>query len=279
MRFGETQLPRKSRVVDGASRSGSRAAVVSRDQDDLRACLRDACRDGADARFTDELDGDARLFVGVFEVINELRQVLDRINIVVGRRRNQRYAGGGVPCLGDPRIDLVAGQMTALAGLCALRHLDLDFVRRIEVCRGHAEASRGDLLDRGTAVFLRSLCRDTLGAFSALAGVRLAAESVHRDRERFMRLLRNGTVAHGAALEAAYDAVDALDLVKRHGRLGVVEIEQSAHADGIHLLGQHLAVFLVSVVIIEARRGLQRVNCLRVVEVLLLTAAALVTAA
>jgi hypothetical protein len=35
--------------------------------------------------------------------------------------------GGGVPRLGDPRIDLGAGQLAAFAGLRALRHLDLQF--------------------------------------------------------------------------------------------------------------------------------------------------------
>jgi hypothetical protein len=40
-----------------------------------------------------------------------------------------------------------AGQLAALAGLGALRHLDLDFLRVDEVFAGHAEAARGDLLD------------------------------------------------------------------------------------------------------------------------------------
>jgi hypothetical protein len=45
------------------------------------------------------------------------------------------------------RVDLVAGQLAALAGLGALRHLDLDHVGVDQVFGGHAEAARGDLLD------------------------------------------------------------------------------------------------------------------------------------
>jgi hypothetical protein len=42
----------------------------------------------------------------------------------------------------------VPGQLAALAGLGALRHLDLDVVGVHEVLAGDAEAPRRDLLDR-----------------------------------------------------------------------------------------------------------------------------------
>ena len=48
-------------------------------------------------------------------------------------------ARGGVPGLGDPRPHLVAGQLAALAGLRALRHLDLQVVGVDQVLGGHAE--------------------------------------------------------------------------------------------------------------------------------------------
>ena len=67
--------------------------------------------------------------VGVLQVVDQLRQVLDRIDVMMRRRRNQRHAGRGITGLGNPRINLFAGQMAALAGLCALRHLDLDLFR------------------------------------------------------------------------------------------------------------------------------------------------------
>ena len=44
-------------------------------------------------------------------------------------------------------VDLVAGELSAFAGLRALRHLDLDVLRRTEVLDRHAEPSGCDLLD------------------------------------------------------------------------------------------------------------------------------------
>src|SRR3546814_2531847 len=54
--------------------------------------------------------------------------------------------------LGDHLGHLEPRKLSALAGLGALRHLDLDLAALVQVLGGHAEASRGDLLDRGVLV-------------------------------------------------------------------------------------------------------------------------------
>src|SRR5690606_3932609 len=105
-----------------------------------------------------------------------------------------------------------ARQLTALAGLGALGHLDLDLVGVDEVLGRDAEAARGDLLDRRAQAVARLQLdvaldaaladelrqadglRDRLEAhhvLAALAGVRLAADAVHRDRERRVGLGRD----------------------------------------------------------------------------------------
>ena len=78
-------------------------------------------------------------------------QVLDRVDVVVRRRRDQADARRRVPGLRDPRVHLVPGQLAALARLGALRHLDLQVVGVDQVLAGHAEAAAGHLLDRGAA--------------------------------------------------------------------------------------------------------------------------------
>ena len=88
---------------------------------------------GAHADFGHQLHADARIAIGVLEIVDQLGQVFDRIDVVVRRRRNQAHARGGVPRLGDPRIHLGAGQLAAFAGLGALRHLDLQFLRAHQV--------------------------------------------------------------------------------------------------------------------------------------------------
>ena len=134
-------------VLDRGQRRGARAAVVAADQDDVGVGLGDARRDRPDADLGHQLHGDAGVRVGVLEVVDQLGQVLDGVDVVVRRRADQAHARSRVADLGDPGVDLVAGQLAALAGLGALGHLDLDLAGADEVLAGDAEAARGDLLD------------------------------------------------------------------------------------------------------------------------------------
>ena len=127
VRFGEAEFPRQAGVLDGRLRRGAGAAVESGDEHDIRMRLGDARGDGADADFGHQLHADARVAVRVLQVVDQLREVFDRVDVVVRRRRDEADAGSRVPHLGDPRIDLGAGKLAAFAGLRALRHLDLQF--------------------------------------------------------------------------------------------------------------------------------------------------------
>src|SRR5690242_10918536 len=99
------------------------------------------------------------------------------------RRGDEADSRSGMPGLGDPWIDLCARQLPALAGLCALRHLDLQLPRTDEVLAGDAEAARGHLLD-GTVLRVSVRQRPVaVRVFAALARVALAADAVHGDRE------------------------------------------------------------------------------------------------
>ncbi len=148
LRLGEPDLPRDARRLDRRDRRGAGAAVVARDHDVVGVRLGDARRDGADADLGDELDADARARVRAAKVEDQLLEVLDRVDVVVRRRRDQPDARRRVADRGDVGVDLVAGELAALAGLRALRHLDLELVGVDEVVGGDAEAAGGDLLDR-----------------------------------------------------------------------------------------------------------------------------------
>ena len=126
--FGEADLPRAAGMLDRGQRRGAGAAFVAGDGDVVGARLGDAGGDGADADLGDELDRDQRLRIDVLQIVDELRQILDRIDVVMRRRRDQADARRRMAHLGDDRVDLVAGQLAALAGLGALRHLDLHHV-------------------------------------------------------------------------------------------------------------------------------------------------------
>ncbi len=104
--LGEPELPRTAGVLEARQRRGAGAAVVPRDEDDVGVRLAHARRDRADADLGDELDVDPGLRVGVLEVVDELGEILDRVDVVVRRRRDEPDARRRVPGLGDPRVDL-----------------------------------------------------------------------------------------------------------------------------------------------------------------------------
>ena len=177
-------------MLDRRQRRGAGAAFEARDRHVVGARLGDAGGNGADADFRHELHRNRARRVGVLQVEDELRQIFDRIDVVMRRRRDEADARRRMPHLGDRRVDLVAGQLSALAGLGTLRHLDLDHVGVDEILRRHAEAARGHLLDgraHAVAVGHRLVA---VGLLAALAGVRLAADAVHGDGERRVRLAR-----------------------------------------------------------------------------------------
>ena len=130
VRLGQAEFPRHAGVFDGGQRRRARAAVVTADEHHVGVRLRHAGGNRADADFGDELHADAGVAVRVLQVVNQLREVFDRINVVVRRRRDESDARRRVAHLGNPRINFRAGQFAAFAGLRALRHFDLQFLAR-----------------------------------------------------------------------------------------------------------------------------------------------------
>ncbi len=117
------------------------AAFEAADEDIVRVRLGNARRDGAHAAFGHELYADAGLRVGVFQVKDELCQVLDGIDVVVRRRRYKGNPRRRVPGLRDDLVDLVARELPAFARFRALGDLDLQFVGVGQVIAGDAEPS------------------------------------------------------------------------------------------------------------------------------------------
>src|SRR5690606_19918662 len=107
------------------------------------------------------------------------------------------------PC--DRLDDLAAGELAALAGLRALRHLDLELIGVREIPDRDAEASGCDLLDRRAARVAGRQRLEACRVLAPFAGVALAAQAVHRDRERLERLGRDRAEAHRAGAEALHD--------------------------------------------------------------------------
>ena len=123
----------------------------------------------------------------------------------------------------------------------------------------------------------RHVARRILAAF---AGVRLAAEAVHRDRQRLVRFLADRAVRHRAGREALDDALDRLDFVERNRRGRRLQLEQAAQRRApLALIVDEPRVFLEDRVLAAARRVLQLEDRVRVEQVVLAVAAPLILAA
>ncbi|MCY1217058.1 hypothetical protein D9M72_289570 [compost metagenome] len=209
---------------------------------------------------------------------------------MVRRRRDQAHARHRVTQLADVVRDLVAGQLAAFAGLGALRHLDLDLVGRSQVFGGHAETARRHLLDLGAqriavaqfqVVLDHAVAQQALEGIAlldgdaaqlvavallvlaAFAGVRLAADAVHRQRQRGVGFGRDRAERHGARGKAPHDFLGGLDFFQRN-RLGRIdlELEQATQRHvALALVVDDVGVFLVRLVgalaVVGAHRVLQ----------------------
>ena len=100
----DAEFPRCAGVFDGGEGGSAGAAVCAGDVDDVCVGLGDAGGDGADAFAGDEFDADAGVGVGDFEVVDQLGEVFDGVDVVVGRGGDEfdagAWSGGGGRCRG-----------------------------------------------------------------------------------------------------------------------------------------------------------------------------------
>src|SRR5712664_2334070 len=290
--FRKPEFPRRARVLDRRPGGGTRAAVVPGDGDVVGFGFGHARRHGADAGFGDELHRDRRGGVRVLQIVDQLRQILDRVDVVVRWRRDQLHAGSRVADLGDVIGNLAPWQLAALAGLRALGHLDLDLLGAREVFRGHAEPSGRYLLDLrfqyiafleldvfGDPVRAQSRAQrfarldggKAAAVLAAFPRVRFTAQAVHRHREGGVRFDRNRAVRHRAGREALHDLGGRLDLFDRNGfYVAEAELEQPAEGHvALRLVVDDGGVFLVGLRGVLPRRLLQFGDRIRRPHVLL----------
>ena len=280
LRLGQTELPRDTTMLDGGEGRGAGAAVVPRDEDHVGMGLGHPGRHRPHADLGHELDAHARPGIAVLEIVDELGQVLDRVDVVMRGRRGEPHPRHGMADLGDPRIDLAAGELAALAGLGALGHLDLQLVGVDEVLARHAEAARGDLLDGAAAPVAVGLARVARGILAALARVGLAAHAVHGHGQRLVGLEADGAVRHGPGGEALDDRLDGLDLLDGHGRPISLEREEAPERGQVRVLGvDEGRVLLEDHVLLRAGSVLELEDRVGVEEVVLPVPAPLVLAA
>jgi hypothetical protein len=81
----QAELPRDAGVLDRRLRRSAGAPVVTADQDHVRVGLGHAGGDGADPDFRHQLHADARVVVRVLEVVDQFREIFNRVNVMMRR--------------------------------------------------------------------------------------------------------------------------------------------------------------------------------------------------
>mmetsp|Transcript_60830 Transcript_60830/g.98503 ORF Transcript_60830/g.98503 Transcript_60830/m.98503 type:complete len:592 (-) Transcript_60830:166-1941(-) len=272
--FRQACLPRATGVHDAAQRRSSGAAVVARDLDDIRVCFRDTSRDGPDARTCHQLHRDLGGGGDLVQIEDELSKVLDRVEVVVRRRRDELDALHAVTQPGDVLVNLRPWELAAFAWLGALRDLDLQLLGTSEVGWRHTESARGHLLGAracrvsiAQAVEVRKRGRmaifihihDGLEAkfvLATLAAVAQAADSVHGQGNGLMSLTRNSPKRHAACHKAIANGKRVLHLAEWQWltiRREVQQVSDGGDRSAIHdlppvLLVSHGAVLTHSLV-------------------------------
>ncbi len=120
---------------------------MSRNKDVICLCFCNTTCDNAHTNFGYQLHRHATAWIGTFQVIDELFEVLNGVDIVVRWWGDEANTSSGVTRAGNRGRYFVAGEFTTLAGFRALCHFDLQFIGICEIVRGDSEATRSDLLN------------------------------------------------------------------------------------------------------------------------------------
>ena len=180
---------------------------------------------------------------------------------MVRRRGDESHARARKAQARDHLIDLVPGQLPALARLRSLRDLDLQHFGVDQIFRGHAEAAGGHLFDLGVP-----LTRVARGVLPAFARIRARPQAVHGDGERLMRLRRQSTQRHSRAVEARQDRLHGFNFLKRNALVRKLKRQQIAEGRRGPMVHERRET-LVERVITACDCGLQGCDHLGVVHV------------
>ena len=255
--FSQAELPRQAGMFDRGERGSAGAAVVAADQHHVGMTFGNPGRHSSHADFRNQLNRNSGGGIGIFQVIDQLRQVFDRVDVVVRRRRNQGDAGHRMPDFGDYFIDLMARQLAAFAGLGALGDFDLEFAGIDQVFAGNAEPAAGDLFDGAAEAVIVRQGFVSFRVFAALPAVAHGTETVHGDGDSFMGFLADRAERHGAGDKPPDDLSRGFDFLQRD-RIGFFELEQTAQRTQVFFLPVDVfRVFPVFLPVVAAHRLLE----------------------
>ena len=175
MSFRETKFPRYTCMFYRRATCCTCTTIVSGNQDVICFCFRNTSSDCANTRFRSQFNGNTRIFVDTFQVVNQLCQVFDGVNIMMRWWRYELNTWSGVTSLGNFRIYFFAWQLTAFTWLSALSTFDLQFFCMNEVVCGYPKTTRCNLFYFGIHTIAVWQWFKTIYIFAAFTRVRCGA--------------------------------------------------------------------------------------------------------
>ena len=144
-------------------------------------------------------------------------QILDGVDVVVGRWGNQGDARNGVACLGDNFVHFETRKLPAFPRLGTLGHFDLYLFGMDEVFGRDTETSGSHLFGLAAKrdAFVRFV--ETAAVFAAFPRVASGTEFVHGQCQGFVRFLADGAERHGTGDEMLDDVLHGFHLVDVDG--------------------------------------------------------------
>ena len=160
-------------------------------------------------------------------------------------------------------------QLTALTGLRALCHLDLQVVGVHQVLARDTKTARRDLLNRRTLRVAACGRDQALRILTAFTSVALAANSVHCNSKRFVNFSRNGAITHSARRKSLNDVLHRFHFGNIDWLSICIELEQTPQGrKDTRLVIDRFGVLLKHVVPTRTRGVLQLVNSLGIEEMM-----------
>jgi hypothetical protein len=86
MSFSQAKFPRKTSILDTSPSGGTGTTIVAGNQDMIGLGLSDTGSDDTHTNLGNELDGNSRTRARALQIVDQLFEILNGVNVVVGRR-------------------------------------------------------------------------------------------------------------------------------------------------------------------------------------------------
>ncbi len=125
MCFNKTQFPRVSCKTNRANRRSSRSTISTRDDNLISVRLCHTCGNRSYTYCGDKLHSNSCFGIDLLQVKDKLCQILDRINIMMRRRRDKRYPWFGKSKFCNKWRYFRPWKLSTLPWFCPLCNFDL----------------------------------------------------------------------------------------------------------------------------------------------------------